>query len=102
MIDRDPVECRAEIDLPLRHDMTSRAKEHAKKDVRVDAALQVMEDRSFGERRPHVTEGIFGARDQRVGLAGARSANFSATIPPPPLRPLAQIRLTASDLSAPV
>jgi hypothetical protein len=38
----------------------------AKKDMRGAAGLQVVEDRSYGERRFHVAEGILGAGEQGV------------------------------------
>ena len=38
----------------------------AKKDMSVGAGLEVVEDRSYGERRFHVAEGIFGAGKQGV------------------------------------
>ena len=40
--------------------------EHAQEDVRFGAALGVMEDRPFGERRFHVAEGVLGAGEQDV------------------------------------
>ena len=40
--------------------------QHAKEDVGFHALLEVMEDRSFGERRLHVTEGVLGASEQDV------------------------------------
>ena len=40
--------------------------QHAKEEVSLDAMLELMEDRSFGERRLHVAEGILGAGEQAV------------------------------------
>jgi hypothetical protein len=40
--------------------------QHAKKDVRLHAMFEVMEDRSFSEWRLHVAEGVLGAGEQDV------------------------------------
>ena len=40
---------------------------HTKKDMRVGAGFETVEDRPDGERRFHVAEGILGAGEQSVG-----------------------------------
>jgi hypothetical protein len=37
--------------------------QHAKKDVNLHALLELMEDRSFGKRRLHMAEGVFGSEE---------------------------------------
>lgn len=40
--------------------------QHTKKNVGVDATLQMVPNRPFSERRFHVTKGVLGAREQDV------------------------------------
>jgi hypothetical protein len=40
--------------------------QQAKKNVGIDATLQMVPNRPFSERRFHVTKGVLGAREQDV------------------------------------
>ena len=52
--------------------------QHTEKDVRFHPTLQVVENRSLAERALHVTEGIFGAREQDVEPPGFLGAQVGA------------------------